>query len=148
MSSSVQTADPPEAAGPGTADESGVVHYGQTATRPRTGGTLPLGEPPEAAGPAVETSGGGLAYGRPGAQAGPMPVPSQAEREREAQLRERLMGSCQCAVIPGGVLAQLAELATVARLVPAESIGCPRCRAVPQQLVGQLVAAIGKGGKR
>jgi len=134
----------PEAAGPGTAHPDGYVSYGTAATLPAPG-HLPRGEPPEAAGPAVETSGGAFTYGQPGPRCGPMPIPTAAEREAEHQLRERLAASCQCAAIPGGVLALLAELATAGRITPREGTGCPRCRVLPQRLVDQLAGAIKTG---
>ena len=139
--------DPPEALGPGSADESGLVTYGQVATAPPPATRLPA-EPPESLGPGSETAGGGLAYGVPGVTPGPMPGPTPAEREAEAALRDHLVASCACTAIPGAVIMQLAELASRARVIPAEGIGCPRCRAIPQGMVRQLVAALETGGER
>jgi hypothetical protein len=133
----------PELAGPGTAHPDGLVTYGQTATLPAPADRLP-DAPPESLGPAVESSGGAFSYGQPGPRCGPMPIPTQAERE----LRERLTATCQYAVIPDGVIVRLAELATAARLTPREGTGCPRCRVLPQRLVDRLAEAIGTGAAR
>ena len=131
--------DPPELAGPGTADESGLVHYGQVATAPPPATRLPA-EPPESLGPGSETAGGGLAYGVPGLAPGPMPLPTPAERESERAVRDQLMASCGCAAIPAVLITQLAGLARRAGVVPREGPGsCPGCGWIPAQLV-QLVA--------
>ena len=133
--------DPPEAAGPGTAHPDGLVTYGPTTT-PGAPPFSPRAEPPEAAGPATEHPGGSLTYGVPGLRSGPMPLPTPAERERGREIAARLIASCGCAVIPGGVLAGIAELTRAARISPSEGIGCPRCRGVPPGLVDQLAQAL------
>jgi hypothetical protein len=131
----------PEALGPGSADPSGLVHYGLPPTAPAPGG-LPRGEPPEARGPGSETTGGELVYGVPGWRSGPMPGPTAAEREAERELREQLTASCQCSVIPAVILYQLAGLAAQGRRAVRVGSGCPRCRAVPAQLIGHLADAL------
>jgi hypothetical protein len=137
----------PELAGPGSADESGLVTYGHFPSASPTATRLP-DAPPEALGPAVETSGGGFAYGVPGYQPGPMPVPTFEEREAERELREALIDNCECSPIPGHLISYLADLARQARLAVREGTGCPRCRAVPQRLVEALADAIEQAGAK
>ena len=139
------THEPPEAAGPGTADESGLVTYGQPPARPAPATTgLVYREPPEALGPATETAGGGYVYGVPS----PVRVvhpdkPTAAEREADRAATARLMASCACAAIPRGLISQLADLARDARRAPREGPGsCPACRAIPARLVSDLAEAL------
>jgi hypothetical protein len=111
--------------------------------------TLPSAYPgcPELAGPGQETASGAILYGESMTQPriGPMPLPTQEERAAEAASRARLIASCQCSVIPGVILGELRQLAQRAMIIPAEGIGCPRCRAVPQGLISELAEAIETG---
>ena len=132
----------PEAAGPGTAHPDGYVSYGPTAAVAARPTRLPPA-PPESAGPAVESPGGEIIYGAAsGYRSGPLPTRTAAEREAEHQLRAGLAASCACAAIPAVIIAQLAQLATDARRVVREGSGCPRCRAVPAQLISRLADAL------
>jgi hypothetical protein len=133
----------PEALGPGTADESGLVTYGQPSAPAATATRLPP-EPPEALGPATETAGGGFTYGVPSSiQVVHPDKPTAAEREaRQAEMAEPC-ASCTCAVIPGHLLSQLENLARDARRFPREGPGsCPGCRAIPARLIDDLAEVI------
>jgi hypothetical protein len=125
------------------ADPSGLVTYDQPSPVHQLSGTgLPRGEPPESYGPATEHPSGAFTYGQPGLRSGPMTTPSQAEREAEAQLRDQLAASCVCRPIPATVLIQLAALARDSHRAVREGSGCPRCRAVPAQLINHLADAL------
>lgn len=103
-------------------------------------------DPPEAAGPGTYDASGGVGYGIPGPQPGPIPARlTPAERERELASVEQLIRTCQCGVIPGGVLVQLQQLARSAASLTTEGSGCPRCRPIPAQLISQLAGAITTG---
>jgi hypothetical protein len=135
------THEPPESLGPGSPTESGLVRYGQPATRPAPGG-LPYGEPPESLGPATETAGGGYVYGCPATALDRCRCRPQPNGKPSGAAVAELMSSCACSVIPAGVILQLRELATQARRAVREGSGCPRCRAVPAQLIDQLADAL------
>jgi hypothetical protein len=130
----------PEAAGPGSADESGLVTYCQQPSSTATATRLP-DAPPESLGPATETAGGGYVYGVPSSiQVVHPDLPTAAEREAAAADAARVMDSCACSVIPAGVIRQLWALAI--RAVVTGTGGCPQCRAIPRILVAQLSAAL------
>jgi hypothetical protein len=102
-------------------------------------------DPPESRGPGRYDASGAVTYDAadtPNPRIGRIPPRlSPAERERELASVEQLIRTCQCGVIPGGVLAQLQQLARYAP-AHAEGSGCPRCRPIPAQLITQLADAI------
>jgi hypothetical protein len=104
-------------------------------------------EPPEAAGPATEGPGGTLIYDVPsGVRVVHPGLPSPEERAAEAEARAERIRNCYCAPVPSGVLTQLAQLAAQAGMRGWEG-GCPRCRAVPHNLVDSIAGALNEASR-
>jgi hypothetical protein len=94
---------------------------------------------PESLGPGTEIPGSGEV--RYGSQAdlprmAPLPKPTPAERAALMESLADVIRNCPCAPIPDGVLTPLRRLA--ARAGTPVLSGCPRCLAMPYDVIGPL----------